>query len=1152
MSNENQGIAVALFALQKQLISEVQLLDALREWREHQDRSLEQILVESGAVLPAQLERLQNDDSLRRITHPERLEPTMPFLEAPTLTAVIENWASDATIALEEQTLRSMSLMAKTLDVASGRTMRADFSGDSSLGERHVQPLRYGAPDRYKIEKLHARGGLGDVSIATDLELNRQVAFKEIQARFSSDAISRERFIVEAQITGGLEHPGIVPVYGLGLFEDGRPFYAMRFIRGSSMKAAIDEFHATMDSKTQTSGKYLSLEFRQLLGRFISVCHAIEFAHSKGVVHLDIKPANIMLGEFGETLVVDWGLARSFNKSCVEGGSISEETLSRSGSSNSDSIAGTPAFMSPEQAKGDSPAIGASSDIYSLGASLYYLLLGQTAFDQKDLPSLLRAVIRGEFREPHRVSRHVPRSLNAICLKAMAAPPNERFSSARQLAHELERYMADEPSSVYREPLISRVRRWIRRHQAIASTTGMGVLATVVFLAIFSTALGAKNAKLNELNRSLDTALTQLGETNRDLETINADLVRANGRERVARLQANSDRAEAIKQSSFVLSTLAAVVIDLQAAIEQLPGGDSVRLLLLQTAMTKLTEISNDYLDHASVDRTTVIALGDLGDLAQKLGSDGFENALPEEDTTALTGLELADRFYRRALEISLDLIAEQPSDREYRRLLSVCYFKRGEIANLTGRFDEAHEMITSAHSIREELLAEFPTDTMIQYHYGFSCFQVGDMAMNAGKLEEALEHFREGVDVLRQAKVDLTDPDFSDDVNWHLSQLLSSEGLALFRLERITEAEKAFEEALAIRETLRTHVITDTRIESELAVSLVTLGDIRMANRDATAALDFYERSLGTRLHLHEQEPRNRIFARDVAISLDRKGQALLALKRIDDAEVALSDSVSRFESLLVDEPQSVELQQMRAMGASALGDLEMARREFGRAEGRYRDAQSSFQTLVDHQPSDVVSRRSLMIASFKLGEALRALRRPMESLESYRQALQQLEAIEESGADYPSLAREKTMLENSIRQVEGMQIVLGDWDRLIEQPAEVLPDMLEARAIAKLEAGEWTDAIQAARKLAELENCSASQLYNSACVASRYSSQLKSESNEAQAQMLANEAFELLKRSVAAGWSDMKLLTTDSDLDTVRELPAFDEWLQSLDENQ
>ena len=178
-----------------------------------------------------------------------------------------------------------------------------------------------GDGQRFRVLRPHARGGLGAVFVALDAELNREVALKQILDQHADDPTSRTRFVLEAEITGGLEHPGIVPVYGLGSDGGGRPYYAMRFIRGDSLKDAISAFNS--DVRIRNDAGQRSLALRTLLRRFVDVCNAVGYAHTRGVIHRDIKPANIIVGKFGETLVVDWGLAKAIGKS--EPGSPSDE-----------------------------------------------------------------------------------------------------------------------------------------------------------------------------------------------------------------------------------------------------------------------------------------------------------------------------------------------------------------------------------------------------------------------------------------------------------------------------------------------------------------------------------------------------------------------------------------------------------------------------------------------------------------------------------------------------------------------------------------------------------------------------------------------------------------------------------------------------------
>src|SRR5262249_5557257 len=212
-------------------------------------------------------------------------------------------------------------------------------------------------------------GSLGDVHVAVDEDLNRQVALKELQDHCADDRNSRLRFLREAEITAALEHPCIVPIYGRGNRPDGRPYYAMRFIKGESLDAAIRRYH------DEGGG---TLAFRELLTRFVAVCQAIAYAHSRGVIHRDLKPGNVMLGPFGETLVVDWGLARHYDQ--PEGHPPSDEALPISPATealatHAGQVVGTPAFMSPEQASGRRD-VGPASDVYSLVGILYAILTG--------------------------------------------------------------------------------------------------------------------------------------------------------------------------------------------------------------------------------------------------------------------------------------------------------------------------------------------------------------------------------------------------------------------------------------------------------------------------------------------------------------------------------------------------------------------------------------------------------------------------------------------------------------------------------------------------------------------------------------------------------------------------------------------------------
>ena len=214
--------------------------------------------------------------------------------------------------------------------------------------------------------------------------------------------------------------------------------------------------------------------------RFVDVCNAIDYAHGRGVLHRDLKPGNVIVGKHGETLVVDWGLAKPMGHAEV-GSPSDERTLMPSSSSGSaetlpGSAIGTPAYMSPEQAVGDLERLGPRSDVYSLGATLYCLLTGKAPFEGTDLGAILRDVQKGAFPPPRQVDPSIDRALEAVCLKAMATKPEDRHATARALADDVERWAADEPVSAWREPSSVRARRWMRRNRTAVTAASAAVL----------------------------------------------------------------------------------------------------------------------------------------------------------------------------------------------------------------------------------------------------------------------------------------------------------------------------------------------------------------------------------------------------------------------------------------------------------------------------------------------------------------------------------------------------------------------------------------------------------------------------------------------------------------------------------------------------
>ncbi len=512
----DRNLLFGIIALQNQLINREQLLTGMQDWSFDKSTPLAEHLVLKGALKPEQRSRLDLLVNANLELHDNDINQSMAQVSslATSLHSELEK-LGDADL---NGTLAHLTDLPNETSAFTVRFKPSEPSAEKS--------------QRFKVLRHHASGGLGDVSVAEDQELHREVAFKEIQADKADQPELRMRFIREAEITGGLEHPGIVPVYGLGAYPDGRPYYAMRFIRGDSLDKAIHRFHeAQNDPANKLTTTEINLRLRRLLQRFIDVCEAMDYAHSRGVLHRDLKPGNIMLGRYGETLVVDWGLAKLLSDLPAE-----PEPLDNSGvgfefsrmdtpgplepSENTDSndltkdgrAMGTLAYMSSEQAQGRLDLLGAKSDVFGLGAILFEILTNRAPYVstkrkrmERDL-ELHNLAVTGMVPSPRSINSKIPKPLDAICLKALAKEQADRYDTAKDLADDLERYLADEPVLAKRDTLVERIGRTVRRHRG-SFLAGTAALLMITIGTVFG-ALAINDAK-NSAVASEQEALDQ-------------------------------------------------------------------------------------------------------------------------------------------------------------------------------------------------------------------------------------------------------------------------------------------------------------------------------------------------------------------------------------------------------------------------------------------------------------------------------------------------------------------------------------------------------------------------------------------------------------------------------------------------------------------
>ncbi len=486
MSQLAEGaLLFGLLALQNGFISRDQLVAAFGAWTADKARRLDQILLEQKALDLPKRDLLAALEELHLAQHAN--DP------AQSLAAL----SSIASARSELEQLQDSDLSRSLGHVAAA-------CGDlDSLATRPGMVSLAG--QRFEILRPHAGGGLGIVSIAKDKEVPREVALKEIRPEAANNLEARARFLREAEITGGLEHPGIVPIYGLGTYADGRPYYAMKFIKGDSLKTAIEKFHAR-----RKEGKvgYESGEFRQLLQRFIDVCNAVQYAHDRGVLHRDLKPGNIMLGEYGETLVVDWGLAKplaecanySIDVQSHEAPLLPRTILSGSQTQTGAAI-GTPQYMSPEQAAGKLDELGPATDVYALGATLYVMLTDRPTVDGHDAVEAMENVRSGRISPPKQYMPTVPGALQAICLKALSLEPSRRYALPKDLAADVEHWLADEPILAAADTQLQAAARVARRHRGVVATT----MAALFVIAVGATIAASMINQQRNTGRRKDT-----------------------------------------------------------------------------------------------------------------------------------------------------------------------------------------------------------------------------------------------------------------------------------------------------------------------------------------------------------------------------------------------------------------------------------------------------------------------------------------------------------------------------------------------------------------------------------------------------------------------------------------------------------------------
>lgn len=501
--------------------------------------------------------------------------------------------ATSATAEAEDSgflVLESMASMQRVGDSQAG----AFFEGGSTLidldgvseerakeaAEKHREEMAHGhhISERYKVVGEIARGGMGAVLEVQDSDLDRRVAMKVLlrdTRRAESDSGSPldtgpvNRFIAEAQLTGWLEHPNIVPVHELGLDSEGRVYFTMKRVKGRSLRQIMDKL------RQGHAATHAEFPLGKLMTILLKVCDAIDFAHAKGIIHRDLKPENIMVGQFGEVLVMDWGLAKQIDKGQVANTPAATDTVRFKlevalGAADEDSretregtISGTPAYMAPEQANGNVAELGQRTDTFCLGAILYEMLclvppyLAASITDALDqarehalLPprTKLDRVLKDEKLERAFGQRGIergrkfPRELVSVAMRAMHKRRDQRYRTVSDFKRDIENYMTAQPVSAHRDNPFTAINKWARRNPTRAAVVTLAMFFMLVGAIVFA-GVRAKVAadRLDQADRLRAQEQQTMDEINRRLNAEEAARVQA---EKAAELEKKARERE--------------------------------------------------------------------------------------------------------------------------------------------------------------------------------------------------------------------------------------------------------------------------------------------------------------------------------------------------------------------------------------------------------------------------------------------------------------------------------------------------------------------------------------------------------------------------------------------------------------------------------
>ena len=466
--SSDRNFLFALVAYQNGYVTVEQFFEASQAWNRDPKLDIGGILVERKFLDEVERYNIQGivEDRLRR---QGGLDNSLSF--------VVENGSMPEGQDLPADWQKRVEEMTKIIPGAVG-------AGGPMGAGLDLQKSSSPSIHRYVFRKPIGEGGQGIVWEVDDTELGRRIALKRVHPKHANDPLHSRMLIEESRNTGRLDHAGIVPVYDLGQDDEGNPFFTMQLIRGEKLSERVKAIRYEVLGRDAMVN-----QFRPLLRHLIAACNALQYAYDKfKVIHRDVKPENIMVNRYGETGVMDWGMGKAVEDTSQLDEASSMLFVPASGSGTGvektqvGSVKGTLGYLSPEQAQAMNTALDHRTDIYGLGATLYRILTGTVPYSGTNTQETLGRAKLNQYVRPRERNSRIPRELEAICLKAMATLPADRYQKATDLGKDLENWLDGEPISVVPDHLFRKAERWLRKH-------AKGVIASLLLLSLTAAAL---------------------------------------------------------------------------------------------------------------------------------------------------------------------------------------------------------------------------------------------------------------------------------------------------------------------------------------------------------------------------------------------------------------------------------------------------------------------------------------------------------------------------------------------------------------------------------------------------------------------------------------------------------------------------------------